>query len=212
MFKHPFTMILSGATGSGKTRWLSRFLDNARELIEDCPKRTLYAYGEINTTIIQMQETNRELKVHAGIPSEELIKTERDSNGALLLILDDLMLNAKSDFLDVLFTKGSHNWNVSVVFVTQHLFTKELRTARQNAHYLVLMRNPAGELQVRNLGAQLFPKRLAFFMECYKDATRKPFSYLHIDMHPNTPDEQRIKTNIYPGETTVVYVPKDASS
>ncbi|KAI3417810.1 hypothetical protein GPALN_012085 [Globodera pallida] len=52
-------------------------------------------------------------------------------------------------FLDTVFTRGSHNWGMSVVLVTQHLFAKELRVARNNSHYLVLMRNPAGALQMR---------------------------------------------------------------
>ncbi|KAI3412186.1 hypothetical protein GPALN_002228 [Globodera pallida] len=40
---------------------------------------------------------------------------------ALLLVLDDLMRSVANDFLDLLFTRGSHNWNVSVIFVTQSL-------------------------------------------------------------------------------------------
>ena len=49
-------------------------------------------------------------------------------------------------YLDVLFTRGSHNWRVSVILLTQHLFTRELHIAHNNSHYLVLMRNPAGAL------------------------------------------------------------------
>jgi hypothetical protein len=69
------------------------------------------------------------------------------------------------------------------------------------------MRNPAGELQVRTLATQLYPGRVPFFMESYKDATRSPFTYLLVDMHPNTPDDQRLKTYIWPDESTIVYVP-----
>uniref|UniRef100_A0A183BRD5 ATP-binding protein n=1 Tax=Globodera pallida TaxID=36090 RepID=A0A183BRD5_GLOPA len=66
------------------------------------------------------------------------------------------MVGMGQQFLDTVFTRGSHNWGMSVVLVTQHLFAKELRVARNNSHYLVLMRNPAGALQVaaRNEFAQ----------------------------------------------------------
>lgn len=208
MFQHPFTMIVSGGTGCGKTHWIHRYLTHYTQLIHPVPEKILYAYGELNETIMEMQSWPH-LQLHAGVPDEETILGARDRNGRLLLILDDLMLNVKRSYLDALFTKGSHNWNVSVVLLTQHIFTPEMRVARPNSHYLILMRNPAGELQVRNLGAQLFPRRTPYFLESYKDATREPFTYLAIDMHPATPDAHRLKTYIWPEEQTIVYTPKD---
>jgi hypothetical protein len=119
-------------------------------------------------------------------------------------------IGASQEFLDSLFTKGSHNLGISIILVTQHLFTKELRVPRNNAHYLVLMRNPAGALQIRNLAVQLFPSKTAYFMEAYGDATNKNFGYLLIDMHPSTVDFLRLRTNIYPNEEmpTIIYLPK----
>ncbi|KAL3069616.1 hypothetical protein niasHT_036408 [Heterodera trifolii] len=90
-------------------------------------------------------------------------------------------------YLDALFTRGSHNWGVSVILVTQHLFNKELRVSRTNSHYLVLMRNPAGALQIRTIATHLFPSRTAYFMEAYRDACAKNFGYLLVDMHPERP-------------------------
>lgn len=123
-------------------------------------------------------------------------------------ILDDLMVGMRSDFLDVLFTRGSHNWGVSVILVTQNLFNKEMRTARANSHYIVLMRNPAGALQIRNLAIQIFPSLVPFFMESYRDATQEKFSYLVIDNHPNGEEDERLKTNIYPDKWPIFYIPK----
>ena len=215
-FNHPFTMIISGSTGSGKTQWLLKFLHNFDELIVNGNKQInsiVYCYGEINENILYLQTIknlkNAKFSTYSGLPSEEFVqrKASEQENG-MLLILDDLMLNAKSGFLDSLFTKGSHNWNVSVMLVTQHLFLKELRTARNNSHYLLLMRNPQGALQIRNLAQQLFPHKTAFFLEAYRDATSQKFSYLLVDMHPNTDENMRLKTNIYKKDLTVVYVQK----
>jgi hypothetical protein len=206
-FHHPFTMVVSGGTGSGKTRWLMRFLEHSDEMC-DMQLTIFYCYGEANEYTLEL-ENRGGVKTNQGVPSEHQIKYEAmKSGGKLLLVLDDLLLNLKSTFLDTLFTKGSHNWNVSVVLVTQHLFAKELRTARNNAHYVVLMRNLAGELQARNIGVQLFPKRLPYFMEAYSDATRDNYSYLLIDMHPKTDDKLRLRTYIFPGEITIVYIAK----
>ena len=96
---------------------------------------------------------------------------------------------------------------MSVILVTQHLFTKELKVARNNSHYLTLMRSPSGLNQLRTFASQNFPGKVPYFMEVYRDATRELYSYLLVDMHPSTPDDMRLKTRIYPGELTVVYFP-----
>lgn len=202
MFQAPFTLILSGATGSGKTQWLLRFLDHTNEMINPPPVSILYCYSEMNDSVLSLMKKG--IETYNGVPDQELIKKYPKP---LLLILDDLMLNVKNDFLDLLFTRGSHNWNVSVIFVTQSLFGKDIKTARANSHYLVLMRNPSAQLHIRTVGSQLFPKKLNYFLEAYKDATDKPFSYLLINMHPNAEDTERLTTQIFPGENHVTYLP-----
>jgi hypothetical protein len=225
-FRHPFTMIVSGSTGSGKSEWILRLFKNFRKLIigngEAGPSPIdliLYCYGELNPNILQMQRRGKiedgeiRLLTYHGFPSEELLRTHaKQTNGHLLVVLDDLMtgIGGNKDFMDSLFTRASHNWGVSVVLVTQHLFTKELRIPRNNSHYIVLLRNPAGALQIRNLAVQLFPSKVPYFLEAYSDAIRKNFGYLLIDIHPATVDSLRLRTNIYSddGQPTTVYLPK----
>ena len=43
---HPFTAIISGPTGCGKTAWVLRLIDNIREKIEPVPSRIWYYFGE----------------------------------------------------------------------------------------------------------------------------------------------------------------------
>jgi hypothetical protein len=202
MFSSPFTMILCGATGSGKTQWLMKFLKNYSDIIEPPPNKILYCYGEMNESIINLK--NKGIETFNGMPDQEMLQAQQKP---LLLILDDLMLNVNSDFLDLLFTRGSHNWNVSVIFVTQSLYGRNIKTARANAHYLVLMRNPSAQLHVRTTGSQLFPRRLNYFMKSYNDATKQPYSYLLINMHPNATENLRLTSNIFPGEETSIYLP-----
>ncbi|KAL3072034.1 hypothetical protein niasHS_011435 [Heterodera schachtii] len=215
MFKHPFTMCVAGCTGSGKSQWVDRLLSHIDLLVSEGPiTGVLYCYGEVNDNVLRMQrmesatsdnntEGKHSLRMCHGAPEEGDVEREaRATGGRLLLVLDDLMSGGlRCGFLDTVFTRGSHNWGVSVVLITQHLFTRELRIARNNCHYMVLMRNPAGALQIRNLGAQLFPGgALRYFLEAYEDATAEPFGYLLVDMHPTTGQQLRLKTHIYPGE------------
>uniref|UniRef100_A0A914MC69 Uncharacterized protein n=1 Tax=Meloidogyne incognita TaxID=6306 RepID=A0A914MC69_MELIC len=199
MFNAPFTMIISGATGSGKTQWLLKFLKNTELLIDPPPSKIMYCFGEMNEIVFKIKEMG--ITTYNDVPEPEVIKQHQ------LLVLDDLMLNIQSEFLDLLFTRGSHNWGVSVIFVTQSLYGRNIKTARANAHYILLTKNPQGLLQVRTLGSQLFPKLMNYFLESYRDATSERFSYLLINMHPSTEEHLRLSTNIFPGEKTTIYLP-----
>uniref|UniRef100_A0A914I6D7 Chromo domain-containing protein n=1 Tax=Globodera rostochiensis TaxID=31243 RepID=A0A914I6D7_GLORO len=193
-------MIVSGSTGSGKSEWILRFLRNLDKMVTEQIERIIYCYGELNSNVLNLQRAGKigavPVTVHNGVPPEDQIR-ERAKLGKLLLILDDLVVGMSHHFLDTLFTRGSHNWGVSVILVTQHLFNKELRVARNNSHYLVLMRNPAGELQTRTLATHLFTSRFAHFIEAYRDACAKNFGYLLVDMHPQSPEALRLRTHIY---------------
>jgi hypothetical protein len=199
-------MILAVPTGYGKTLWIKKFLQYHNELMEPAPKKILYGYGELNDTIMDLKKQG--IETFNGIPDLEKIKKEEKP---LLLILDDLMLDMKSEFLDLLFTRGSHNWNTSVIFVTQSIFGKNIKTARANAHILVIMRSPSAQLQARTIGQQLFPRRLNYFMDAWTDATKEPFSYIVINMHPSAPEYLRLSTDIFPGEVQKIYLPIDGS-
>jgi hypothetical protein len=205
LFHHPFNMIVGGASGSGKTEWTYRFLRECKLLIDPVPQHVLYCYGVYNSRVREL--TAMGVETHLGLPTERLI---RDKPKPLLLVLDDLMMEAKSDFLDLLFTRGSHHWGVSIVFITQNMFEKSVKTARNNAHYLTLLRNPSGQLQIRNLGVQLFPRRLNYFMDAYQDATKDNFGYLLIDMHPSSAELLRLRTRIFADEAQILYTPKVA--
>ena len=217
IFIHPFTLIISGATSSGKTEWLLRLIRNRDLMIEQNQNSSesnslpsqihvLYCYGELNPKILALK-TASNVELHHGSPSEEIIRSSTSTHAPLLLILDDLYLDVGDQLLNVLFTRGSHNWGVSIILVTQSLFGRNLRTARTNSHYLVLMRNPSGQLEVRNVGSQLFPGRLSYFMDAYRQAIRDPYSYLLVNMAPNTKEEFRLSSHIFPGERMELYLP-----
>jgi hypothetical protein len=131
----------------------------------------------------------------------------------LLLILDDLLLAIEQRQLSELFCKKSHHQNFGIVFVTQNLFEPKIRTARQNAQYLVLMRSPNSALAIRNIGVQLFPGQLAYFMDAYKQATAQPYGYLVVDMHASSDPKLRLRTSIFKeDEERVFFTPKNGRS
>ena len=50
------------------------------------------------------------------------------------------------------------------------------------------------------LARQVNPGKVQEFMRSYEDATSRPHGYLMLDLKPTTDDQQRLKTNVLPGE------------
>jgi hypothetical protein len=100
------------------------------------------------------------------------------------------------------FTKGSHHRNLSIVYIVQNIFHqgKEMRNISLNAHYIVLFKSPRDKQQISMLARQVSPGKVQEFMRSYEDATSRTHRYLMLDLKPTTSDQDRLKTNILPGE------------
>ena len=98
-----------------------------------------------------------------------------------------------------LYTEGSHHRNLSVICLLQNIYHhgRENRTMSLNTQYLVLFKNPRDQLQVMTLSRQMFPHRSYQFMDQFNRATAKPFGHLVIDLKQNTPDYQRLRTDVF---------------
>lgn len=197
----PFGMFVSGSSSSGKTQWVLRFLRNAREMITPPPASILYCYGEYSTAVPTVERMG--IRTCAGVPTDDQL----DANERpLLLVLDDLMLNVTDAWLNELFTKRIHHRRYGVVFVTQDMFSSALKTARINSQYFVLLRAPNAALSIRTWGAQILPKKQKYFLDAYEDATRDNYGYLFVDLHPASDPKLRLRTNVFPGEVSAVYI------
>ena len=205
-FQHPFTAICTGCTKSGKTEWTKKFVRYAQELMNPPPEQIIWCYSEYQPGYKSLLD-NPKVKLNEGLPNLDELKSSSDI--PKLLILDDLMMegDGKKGGVTQLFIKGAHHWSCSVLHIVQNLFFGGLRTARINAHYMILMKNPSDKLQVATLARQLYPGNSHCLLEAFKDATQKPYGYLLVDMSPETPEELRLRTNVFPGEYQVVYVP-----
>ena len=200
-FRHPFTSIMAGPTGCGKTVFTFRFIKQARELIVPAPDRIMYCYGEYQDVFSDYPE----VEFHEGLPDID----QFDGKQRTLLIIDDLM-SESGDSVSNIFTKGSHHRNISILFLSQNLFykSKQNRTMSLNAHYLILFKNPRDVTQIATLARQMYVGRSKFLIEAFNDATTKPFGYLLLDLKPDTPEHLRVRTNIFPDERHYVYIPK----
>ena len=200
---HPFTCMVAGMTGSGKTVWVQSLLQQAQTVIDQPPERIIWCYSQWQNAYTQLLMMIPTIVFVKGIPESLENDTYLDVNIRNLIVIDDQMLEAGKDNRIVnLFTKGSHHRNLSVVYIVQNLFHhgKGNRSISLNSHYLVLFKNPRDKLQILTLAKQMYPSETAWFIKEYEEAVRRPYGYLFVDLRPTTPDRCRLRTNVLPGE------------
>lgn len=204
LLQHPFSMMVCGPSKAGKTIFTSKLLKHIDSLSTEPPREIIWCYAEYQPNYNTMVCEIPRIRLVQGVPDMKTLKS--DTSIPRLLVLDDLMgESVKAKELSSLFTRGVHHWSISVVFIVQNIFFSGLRTARVNTHYMALFKNPSDRLQVSTLARQLYPKKSGYFIEAFQDATAEPYSYLFVDMTQLCPEELRLRTNIFPGEITMVY-------
>ncbi|KAK7116651.1 hypothetical protein V1264_002290 [Littorina saxatilis] len=165
------------------------------------PEELIWCYGAWQSGYKEM----RHVTFVEGLPDvEQWTGTKRR-----LVIIDDLM-SETNDKVTQLFTKESHHRNLSVMYIVQNLFgkNKEQRTISLNSHYLVVFKNPRDASQITHLAKQMYPGKLKYVQEAFKDATSMPHGYLLFDLRQESPDHLRLRTKLFPPKHPVVYLQK----
>lgn len=197
---HPSSILIAGPSGSGKTVFVRNLL--MHEMLQPPPSRIVIVYGEWQKEYDLLKHHFPSIEFHKGPMPADLYESfsPKENN---LLILDDQMTDAaNSGQLEKYFVQGAHHRNLTVIFILQNLFEKgkAMRSTNLNSNYLVLYKNPRDKGQMAVLGRQMYPTKWKGFVSALQDATQAPFSYLVVDLRPETPEEYRLRGNIFPGE------------
>ena len=115
----------------------------------------------------------------------------------------------ESKQISKLFTKEAHQKYVTVIGIVQNVFYhgRVMRTISLYAHYLLLYKNPRDKSQIRYLAHQIFPENSKVSNKSL--GTRNTRTTL-ISSHrssPETPEQYRVLSNIFPGEQIRFYLP-----
>jgi hypothetical protein len=203
----PATIQLSGATSSGKTWMCREIIRAADELITPKVQRYLYAYGEYQKFFDSFPPY---VEFHRGI-DEDLISRENLKDEHTLLVIDDLLDEADSTLLSNIFTKFSHHRNITVLLLSNSLFSKQknYRLLAVNTQYYFIFRSARDHSSVATLARQMFGSAYKYMVAAYQECIKKDYGYLFLDLKANTPPALRVRTNILPHETTTVFLIKD---
>ena len=149
--KHPFTCIVAGPTGCGKTTFVTRLLRNASTMIDPSHVRVTWYYGEWQSAYENLDIPNLHL--------EEGLPTSFDASKRNIVVLDDLMAETDERVTNQ-FTKKSHHCNTSVIYPVQNMFpkNKESRTISLNSQYIVVFKNPRDVSQMTTFGQTDVPR------------------------------------------------------
>ena len=195
LFKCPASIVLSGASFSGKSFFLRRVIEN--KMFDKPIDKIFYCYG----TWSRDYDDIKGVTFIQGIPDNFTSMYGPKHN---LVCFDDLQDSLTQNVVNI-FTKESHHRNLSCVLILQNLFldSKFCRTISLNSHYTVLFRNPRAASQYRILASQTGHKHL---MQAFQDAMRiDRFGYLVIDASPHGDPNYRLRTRIFPGDDCVIY-------
>ena len=94
-----------------------------------------------------------------------------------------------------------------MLYLVQNLFpkNKESRTFSLNSQYMVVFKNPRDASQMSHSARQMYPGRVKFVQEAFKDATSVSYGYLLVDLK----QDMRLRTAIFPDDGVQnVYLPK----
>ena len=212
-FNTPCSIMVVGPSSCGKTVFVERLLKERKCLFNPPYDPVVYCYGVNQPNTFAGMKKEQGIHFYAGIPDTKLLDTWYKKTKGGLLILDDLMREGSDDnrVLD-LFTIDSHHKGITVIYMTQDMFPKgkNAKTISRNAHYIIAFKNPRDQLGVRILAQQTFPQDFKEVLNVYRDATERPYGYLMFDLHPNSSDRERLKTNLLKHEGyTTVYCKKE---
>lgn len=199
MWKHPFICLLAGQAQCGKSTFTKRFLKYIGNLVDTPISQVIYCSPK--TSQPDLSDCPVPVIFLDCIPNAEMFEDRKHR----VVIIDDMMGECNDQVGDLL-TKNSHHLSVSVIFISQNLFHRDISL---NSHYIVAYKSPRAQLTT--MARQIYPRNIQFMNEIFEDATSGPYGYLLMDLTQTTPDHLRFRTKIFPDDepTNVIYVPKN---
>lgn len=195
-WKHPFTCMIAGSTGSGKSQLTFKIIQNRRELIaSDADLDVLYCLPPGHSIEIpNFIRKDPKVKFENGIPSFETIQRPT------LVVIDDMMSDVNEELMDG-FTRFSHHRGISIIFIVQNIFfggkKGMFRTISLNSSHLIIMKSPRDKRQITTLASQIMPKNSKFIVDVFNECTKNPYTYLLFDLSQTQNEMFRLRTNLF---------------
>ena len=204
-------MIMAGASGSGKTTWLEKFLKYIDLLTDDDGSKyrhLLWFSGTKQPELFKrIQSIFRGKTEFFNELDKEIYEQIEENRKNSIIVIDDLMHEMSTNSgISKLFTKGRSHLNCTVILLWQSVFPQgsEMRNLSINAQHIIIFKNPRDKSQIRFFAQHVAPGKVTSFLEAFNDSTKKHYGYLHCDFSQNISEDIRFRTNILPGEAPII--------
>jgi hypothetical protein len=205
-FKPYSKYLLCGSSRSGKTTFVYKMLKYAQEMFVSPPSYTLFYYAAWQDLYAKMSKEQLVQEWKNECPDNDYIiklaAEHKVNGGGLLVVIDDLLSQIGKDTANLFQVFARHNY-CSVIFLSQSLYVNDInfRDMRTNSDYIVLFKPMDNRKQYRTYFNDIDPVHYKALADIFfKKITALPYSYLLYDKHPDTPDEIRFRSNIFPDE------------
>ena len=131
----PIRMIVSGASGSGKTHFIGKLCDRQAYMFTTPPEKIIFYYNTLTDKIKSIATRNSNVILRQGL-SMDLVEAN-DPQTHIWVIVDDFMLTKIYKFIAEIFTIKSRAKNVSISILTQNIYTKGGDAGRYSRDILV---------------------------------------------------------------------------
>ena len=214
-FQHPYSMVVVGPSQCGKTHFVHQLLTHKCIVFPTKkPWRVVWCYNQWQPQYKEIQrDLGSKIRFTQGVPELEEDLSDIKTSKHTIIVLDDLMDEAKdSPVVSKLFTQGRHR-NASVILLLQNMFPKGKYNTdiSRNATYKVLFRSPGDRKQIDIMAEQTFAKDRPRFMQAYNQETTQPYGYIVVDNHPRTTSEQQVVANVFGDCYTYPHITSSAS-
>ena len=228
-WKHPFTCVVGGPSGSGKLTFVRQLMLSQEKIIDvqfdyiyifigtDASENKILSrlLTDIppSTTDVKIVEimsifpTKKEMIAEFPARLKQMLVSQNRHGRKGCIIFDDLMkeLGEMGILLD-LFTKMSSHYDTSVIHITQNLFHKgsgkhssDHVGVYRNSHITVLFNNPLDNHPLWMVAAQLMRKGLGSLSRMLEEIAEK-HRYVVIHGGMDWPKKLRFMTDLF-GET-----------
>ncbi|KAK3914299.1 Mitochondrial escape protein 2-like protein [Frankliniella fusca] len=185
-FSHPSNVLVCAPSGGGKTHLVKRVVENRYNMFNVSFVKVVWYYSEYQGAYDELAQKHG-VEFIEGAPSMDHFPSGEKPK---LVIVDDFLDQIKNPEFLKNCDKG--------VSPSKFEFL---------AHYVILLKSPRDIQQIRTLALQVDPANWRGMLEAYLDATQEGHSYILFDFHVRQQDHLRLRTHIFPGENTVVYIP-----